>query len=58
MLELVLFPEATGSIPGVPGKDYPIYNRPPKTNFACIKGRGGYFADISTQCQVSAPYTT
>ncbi|XP_069690691.1 uncharacterized protein [Periplaneta americana] len=44
--------EETGSIPGVPGRDYPIYNRPPKTNFACVKGHGGYFADISTRCQV------
>ncbi|KAJ9576880.1 hypothetical protein L9F63_006551 [Diploptera punctata] len=42
----------SGSIPGVPGKDYPIYNRPPKTNFVCIRGQGGYFADVSTRCQV------
>lgn len=49
----VVFAEETGSIPGVPGKDYPIYSRPPKTNFACVKGHSGYYADVSTRCQVS-----
>ncbi|XP_023727140.1 uncharacterized protein LOC111875269 isoform X2 [Cryptotermes secundus] len=44
--------EETGSIPGVPGRDYPVYSRPPKTNFSCVKGHGGYFADVSTRCQV------
>jgi hypothetical protein len=50
---VMFFPEETGSIPGVPGRDYPTYNRPPKTKFACVKGHGGYFADASTRCQVS-----
>lgn len=54
----IIFAEETGSVPGVPGRDYPVYSRPPKTNFACVKGHGGYYADVSTRCQVSVMQLT
>ena len=40
------------SIPGVPGRDYPTYNRVPETFFSC-RGQvdGGYYADPETRCQ-------
>lgn len=40
-------------IPGVAGKDYPIYSQTllRKRKFAC-RGLEGYFADISSRCQV------
>merc|ERR1711915_1120036 len=41
-----------GSIPGVPGEDYPIYAEVPETGFAC-EGQvdGGYYADGEAECQ-------
>merc|ERR1719447_203637 len=42
-----------GSIPGVPGEDYPIYAEAPETGFSC-EGQvdGGYYADPEAECQV------
>merc|ERR1719216_396139 len=41
-----------GSIPGVPGEDYPIYAEVPETGFSC-EGQvdGGYYADPEAECQ-------
>merc|ERR1712001_193296 len=41
-----------GSIPGVPGEDYPIYAEVPESGFAC-EGQvdGGYYADPEAECQ-------
>ena len=41
-----------GSIPGVPGEDYPIYAEVPETGFGC-EGQvdGGYYADPEAECQ-------
>ena len=41
-----------GSIPGVPGEDYPIYAEVPETGFSC-DGQidGGYYADPEAECQ-------
>lgn len=40
-------------IPGIAGKDYPIFSQTllHRRRFAC-RGLEGYFADISTKCQV------
>merc|ERR1712002_1329087 len=41
-----------GSIPGVPGEDYPIYAEVPQTGFICDdKIDGGYYADPEAECQ-------
>merc|ERR1712154_216319 len=41
-----------GSIPGVPGEDYPIYAEVPETGFACDgQVDGGYYADPEAECQ-------
>jgi len=41
-----------GSIPGVPGEDYPIYAEVPETSFDCSdKIDGGYYADPEAECQ-------
>ena len=42
----------TGSIPGVPGRDYPILERAPRTNFQCSGRIPGYYADTEAFCQV------
>ena len=44
--------ELQGSIPGVPGEDYPIYAEVPETGFTC-DGQidGGYYADPEAECQ-------
>ena len=41
-----------GSIPGVPGEDYPIYAEVPESGFSC-EGQvdGGYYADPEAECQ-------
>lgn len=41
-------------IPGIAGKDYPTFAQTllPRRHFPC-RGLEGYFADISTRCQVS-----
>merc|ERR1712133_136259 len=41
-----------GSIPGVPGEDYPIYSEVPESGFSC-DGQidGGYYADPEAECQ-------
>merc|ERR1719175_278167 len=42
-----------GSIPGVPGEDYPIYAEVPETGFTCDgQVDGGYYADPEAECQV------
>merc|ERR1712172_87597 len=43
-----------GSIPGVPGEDYPIYAEVPESGFGC-EGQvdGGYYADPEAECQAS-----
>merc|ERR1739845_111856 len=42
-----------GTIPGVPGEDYPIYSEVPETAFACDgQVDGGYYADPEAECQV------
>merc|ERR1712062_839256 len=42
-----------GSIPGVPGEDYPIYAEVPESGFSC-EGQvdGGYYSDPEAECQV------
>merc|ERR1712127_359642 len=41
-----------GSIPGVPGEDYPIYSEVPETAFLCDgQVDGGYYADPEAECQ-------
>lgn len=41
------------TIPGEAGKDFPSYERIPKTSFSCQGRRvSGYYADIETDCQV------
>nr|XP_040580730.1 uncharacterized protein LOC121129118 isoform X2 [Lepeophtheirus salmonis] len=44
--------EGESLIPGVPGEDYPIYNKVPETSFSC-EGQieGGYYADPEAECQ-------
>ena len=41
-----------GSVPGVPGEDYPVLAAPPPTAFSCAdKVAGGYYADTEARCQ-------
>merc|ERR1719512_581774 len=42
----------SGSIPGVPGEDYPIYAEVPETAFSC-EGQvdGGYYSDPEAECR-------
>ena len=41
-----------GSIPGIPGEDYPIYAEVPETAFLCDgQVDGGYYADPEAECQ-------
>ena len=41
-----------GSVPGVPGEDYPVLAAPPLTAFSCAdKVAGGYYADTEARCQ-------
>jgi hypothetical protein len=37
---------------GTPGIDFPVYKSIPRTDFTCRGMENGYFADISTNCQV------
>merc|ERR1719309_1598347 len=47
-----LIAQLQGSIPGVPGEDYPIYAEVPETGFICDdKIDGGYYADPEAECQ-------
>merc|ERR1711994_584440 len=47
-----LIAQLQGSIPGVPGEDYPIYAEVPQTGFICDdKIDGGYYADPEAECQ-------
>ena len=41
-------------IPGIPGKDYPIYHTIPETSFSChnVPATPGMYADVETGCQV------
>merc|ERR1711934_1331771 len=42
-----------GSIPGVPGEDYPILAEVPESGFTCDgQVDGGYYADPEAECQV------
>ena len=41
-----------GSIPGIPGEDYPIYAEVPESGFTCDgQVDGGYYADPEAECQ-------
>ena len=41
-----------GSVPGIPGEDYPVLAAPPDTAFTCEgKVNGGYYADAEARCQ-------
>ncbi|XP_034237478.1 uncharacterized protein LOC117642950, partial [Thrips palmi] len=40
------------SIPGEPGTDYPTLDSIPETGFSCDGRADGYYADVSTRCQV------
>ena len=41
-----------GSVPGIPGEDYPVLAAPPDTVFTCEgKVNGGYYADAEARCQ-------
>lgn len=37
---------------GQPGVDYPALTSIPATSFSCRGLRGGYYADLETNCQV------
>lgn len=40
---------------GRPGMDFPVLPSIPQTSFSCRKVKGaGYYADLETDCQVSA----
>ncbi|XP_076357791.1 uncharacterized protein LOC143250732 isoform X2 [Tachypleus tridentatus] len=40
-------------IPGVAGKDYPVWNQVPQTSFRCRDYEyAGYFGDVETGCQI------
>jgi hypothetical protein len=41
---------------GKPGIDFPVFKSIPKTNFNCRGQENGYFADLSTDCQVFMVY--
>ena len=44
---------ADDSIPGRPGRDYPVYDSIPPTLFSCFgQVEGGYYADPQAGCQV------
>jgi len=38
-------------IPGIAGKDYPIFHQIPWTRFVCERKRPGYYADPEADCQ-------
>ncbi|GFT41602.1 chitin-binding type-2 domain-containing protein [Trichonephila clavipes] len=41
------------NVPGLPGEDYPTYNKIPLTNFNCKKFKQpGFYADLEAGCQV------
>lgn len=43
-----------GSVPGLPGEDYPVLAAPPDTSFTCLdrsRVNGGYYADSEARCQ-------
>ncbi|XP_067126137.1 uncharacterized protein [Centruroides vittatus] len=43
----------THNIPGIPGKDYPVFSSIPLTNFHCRDtGYPGFYADVDSGCQV------
>ncbi|XP_020288398.1 mucin-5AC isoform X2 [Pseudomyrmex gracilis] len=46
-----LAPEKNG-VTGQPGVDYPALTSIPATSFSCRGLRGGYYADLETNCQV------
>lgn len=39
-------------ITGQPGVDYPALTTIPATSFSCRNQKGGYYADLETNCQV------
>jgi len=39
-------------VTGQPGVDYPALTSIPTTSFSCRGLRGGYYADLETNCQV------
>lgn len=41
-------------IPGIAGKDYPLYHSVPDTSFSCdhVPFRPGMYANVETGCQV------
>ena len=53
--QLPISPMLAGSqtIPGVPGRDYPVYSKIPLGEFSCAQKPPGYYADYTTNCQVS-----
>ena len=38
---------------GQPGVDFPVLTTIPATSFTCRGIKGGYYADLETNCQVS-----
>ncbi|CAL4067995.1 unnamed protein product, partial [Meganyctiphanes norvegica] len=44
--------DSLNSIPGEPGKDYPVLGVIPRTSFGCADRLPGFYADMETQCQV------
>merc|ERR1712036_196146 len=48
-----------GSIPGVPGEDYPIYSEVPESGFSCDgQVDGGYYADPEAKYSFLCPNGT
>ncbi|XP_050738060.1 uncharacterized protein LOC127009238 [Eriocheir sinensis] len=46
------YEEHGNTIPGEPGKDYPIFAIVPSTSFSCSEKLPGFYADGEAQCQV------
>ncbi|KAK8721134.1 hypothetical protein OTU49_012924 [Cherax quadricarinatus] len=44
--------EAGNSIPGTPGKDYPVHSTIPATSFSCRDKLPGFYVDEPSGCQV------
>lgn len=40
-------------VTGQPGVDFPAFTTIPATSFSCRGLKGGYYADLETNCQVS-----
>merc|ERR1712107_809428 len=44
--------EQISAIPGTAGRDYPNFDKPPRTSFTCEGLSPGYYSDPEGECQV------